>query len=250
MALGGQSDRERVDVLLVARGLAPSRTRARALIDAGKVTVDGQPVEKASLMVARTAELAVKELDHPYVSRGGLKLEGALRDLALNPRGLVVADIGASTGGFTDCVLRHGAHRVYAIDVGHGQLAPSLAQDPRVISLEGQNARYLTAQSLPELVDLVVVDASFISLTKLLSALTALLKPHGKLLALVKPQFEVGPQHLGKHGVVKRDELRERALHEVIRAAEELGLVLVGHADSRVPGPEGNREIFALFVRK
>jgi 23S rRNA (cytidine1920-2'-O)/16S rRNA (cytidine1409-2'-O)-methyltransferase len=238
--------RERVDTLLVSRGLAPSRTRARALIEAGKVYAEGALVTKPSLSVLTSSALEVRDDEPSYVSRGGHKLAGALRAFALDPRGLVVADIGASTGGFTDCVLQQGALRVYAIDVGHGQLAPSLVQDPRVHSIEHTNARHLTAASLPELVDLVVVDASFISLGKLLPALVTLMKPRAQLLALVKPQFEVGPAHVSK-GVVWSDEHRARALADVIACARELGLTCTGHADSELAGPEGNREIFACF---
>ncbi len=239
--------RERIDRVLVARGLVPSRARARALIEAGKVRVAGQVVHKASDPVEPDGPFEVA-FDHPYVSRGGLKLEGALADLALDPAGLVVADIGASTGGFTDCVLRRGAARCYAVDVGHGQLHPSLAGDPRVVSMEGVNGRYLGERTLPEAVDLVLVDASFISLTKLLPALVRLLVPRGRLLALVKPQFEVGPENLGKRGVVSDDALRMQALAQVRSLAETLGLACLGHAESRVPGPEGNREIFVLFA--
>ncbi len=240
--------RERIDRVLVDRGLAPSRTRARALIENGKVSVAGCLVQKPSDFVSPSAPIEV-EPDHPYVSRGGLKLEGALRDLALNPQGLVAADIGASTGGFTDCLLRHGATRVYAIDVGHGQLHPSLAGDARVVSMEGVNARHLAQDALPERVDLVVVDASFISLTKLLHAIVQLLGDAGRVLALVKPQFEVGPSGVGKRGVVSSDELRHSALAQVVAAAEALGLRAQGHVDCQLPGPEGNREIFVLLER-
>jgi 23S rRNA (cytidine1920-2'-O)/16S rRNA (cytidine1409-2'-O)-methyltransferase len=239
--------RERADRLLVAQRLAPSRTRARALIEAGKVFADGVRVERASDLLAPDIALALSELDHPYVSRGGLKLEGALDDLSIELTDLVVADIGASTGGFTDCALQRGAARVYAIDVGHGQLHEKLREDSRVLAREGVNARELTSTSLPEMVDLVVVDASFISLTKLMPALSSLLAPGGRLLALVKPQFEVGPEHVGRTGVVKDDALRERALRDVVGSAH--GLTFLGSAESRVPGPEGNREIFALFRR-
>ncbi|MDB4973093.1 MAG: binding methyltransferase FtsJ like protein [Myxococcaceae bacterium] len=241
--------RERVDRLLVQRGLAPSRTRARALIEAGKVLADGAVVTRVSELFGPQVELAISGLDHPYVSRGGLKLAGALTDLALEVVGKVVADIGASTGGFTDCVLRNGARRVYALDVGTDQLHPSLRADARVVAREGINARHLTADSLPEPVDLVVVDASFISLTKLLPALVTLLAEGGQLLALVKPQFEVGPERVGRRGVVSDDGLRNEALEGVSAAARELGLTLLSNVDSRVPGPEGNREIFALFLR-
>ncbi|MET0285300.1 MAG: TlyA family RNA methyltransferase [Polyangiales bacterium] len=239
--------RERVDRLLVARGLAPSRTRARALIEAGKVFAAGVVLKSASDLVAADVELTLSELDHPYVSRGGLKLEGALEDLQVEVRGLVVADIGASTGGFTDCVLQRGATRVYAIDVGHGQLHEKLRTDARVIAQEGVNARELTG--LPEPIDLVVVDASFISLTKLLPALAPLLHSNGRLLALVKPQFEVGPEHIGKRGVVSDDAQRERALAEVVAAAATQALRFAASANCRIEGPEGNREIFALFTR-
>jgi 23S rRNA (cytidine1920-2'-O)/16S rRNA (cytidine1409-2'-O)-methyltransferase len=241
--------RERVDRLLVERGLAPSRTRARTLIEASKVFADGALVTRASDLFAAEVSLTVSELDHPYVSRGGLKLASALDDLQVDVTGLVLADIGASTGGFTDCVLQRGAARVYTIDVGHAQLHPRVASDPRVIAREGVNARHLTADSLPEPVDIVLVDASFISLGKLLTALASLLKAQGKLLALVKPQFEVGPEHVGARGVVSDDNLRASALASVCAAAAELGLALIGHADSRIAGPEGNREIFALFVK-
>ena len=208
----------------------------------------GRVIAKVSDMVEPDAVFELLP-DHPYVSRGGLKLEGALEDLGLDPQGCVVADIGASTGGFTDCVLRRGATRCYALDVGHGQLHPSLAQDPRVISMEGINARHLDAHALPEPVDLMLVDASFISLTKLLPALVPLLAPQGRVVALVKPQFEVGPQGIGKRGVVTDDGLRTQALAQVKQAAAELGLSALGHAESRLPGPEGNREIFVLFAR-
>lgn len=241
--------RERVDRLLVARGLAPSRTRARVLIEAGKVLAAGVPVERPSDLLEPDAELVVTELDHPYVSRGGAKLAGALADLRVEVLGLVVADIGASTGGFTDCVLQRGARRVYAIDVGHDQLHPQLRGDPRVVSMEGVNARHLAPDSLPEPIDLVLVDASFISLVKLLPALASMVAPHGRLLALIKPQFEVGPERVGRGGVVADDALRAEALTGVQEAARSLGLTLSAHADSQLAGPEGNREIFALFVR-
>jgi 23S rRNA (cytidine1920-2'-O)/16S rRNA (cytidine1409-2'-O)-methyltransferase len=242
--------RERVDRLLVERGLAPSRTRARALIEASKVFADGAVVVRPSDLFAAEVTLTVSELDHPYVSRGGLKLAGALDALQVDLSGLVLADIGASTGGFTDCALQRGAARVYAIDVGHGQLHPRIASDTRVVAREGVNARHLTADSLPERVDVVMVDASFISLTKLLPALVSLLAERGRLLALVKPQFEVGPEHVGARGVVDDDDLRASALAGVCAAAAELGLVLLGHADSPIAGPEGNREIFALFEKR
>lgn len=241
--------KHRADKLLVDRALAPSRTRARALIEAGKVSANGVVVARPSDLLEVDCDLTISELDHPFVSRGGLKLDGALTDLTVDVRDLVVADIGASTGGFTDCVLRRGAARVYAIDVGHDQLHSSLRTDPRVVSREGVNARHLTADSLPEPVNLVLVDASFISLEKLLPALVQLLAADGRLLALVKPQFEVGPEHVGRRGVVADDALRLRALESVTAAAVAVGLSFIASADSRLPGPEGNREIFALYAR-
>lgn len=240
--------RERLDKLLVQRGLCESRARAQAAIEAGSVRVDGVLAEKPASMVAADAALELAD-ELRYVSRGGLKLEGALADLRLSVRGLCVADVGASTGGFTDCVLAHGARRVYAIDVGHGQLHARLCADPRVVTMEGVNARELTADSLPERVELVVVDASFISLLKLLSALVTLLTDAGMLLLLVKPQFEVGPEHIGKRGVVRDDALRLRAVDDVAEAARVLGFTHRTSVDSRVHGPEGNREIFLLLQR-
>ena len=241
--------RARVDRLLVERGLAPSRTRARALIEAGKVCANGALVTRASESFEPHVELVLTELDHPYVSRGGVKLEGALRDFGLDVRDAVVADIGASTGGFTDCLLQRGAARVYAIDVGHEQLHPKLRADARVRVMEGVNARELQSADLPERVDLVVIDASFISLEKLLGAVLPLLKREGELLALVKPQFELGPTKVGPRGVVRADDLRQEAVASVTQSAAQLGLVRVRMADSQLPGPMGNREIFVLFRR-
>ena len=240
--------RERLDKLLVQRGLSESRARAQAAIAAGDVKVDGAVVEKASAWVARDAALELTS-EPRYVSRGGLKLEGALAELELSLRDLCVADVGASTGGFTDCALAHGARRVYAIDVGRDQLHPRLRTDPRVVALEGVNARELSANSLPEAVDLVLVDASFIGLGKLLPALVTLLTEAGALLLLVKPQFEVGREQVGKRGVVREDTLRMRAVEEVAEAARGLGFSQHGLAESRVHGPEGNREIFLLLRR-
>lgn len=240
--------RERIDRLLVARGLVPTRARAQALIAAGHVRVAGQPVAKASDLVAPDAEITL-ESELRYVSRGGDKLAGALEDLALSVAGLVIADIGASTGGFSDCALQAGARRVYAIDVGHDQLDPRVRDDARVVRMDGVNARELSPSSLAEPVDLVLVDASFISLTKLLPALVGLLAADGRLLCLVKPQFEVGPEHVGKRGVVRDDAQRVRAVAEVAEAARDLGFVPLGEAECRLPGPEGNREIFLLLGR-
>ena len=221
-----------------------SREKARALVLAGKVRVAGEVVHKAGRRVRPEAELTV-DSGPRYVSRGGQKLEGALRDLEVDPTGLVCLDVGASTGGFTDCLLQHGAAKVYAVDVGYGQLAWSLRQDPRVVVMERTNARYL--ESLPEPVILCVVDASFISLRLLLPAIRGLLAPGGRVLALVKPQFEVGRGRVGRGGVVRDDGLRECAADEVATSGRGEGLSELGRVDCELPGPKGNREIFLLF---
>ncbi|MBL9037480.1 MAG: TlyA family RNA methyltransferase [Archangium sp.] len=240
--------KERLDVLVVERGLAESRTRAQALILAGQVVVDDQRVDKPGTRVSVEAELRLKGEVLPYVSRGGLKLKAALDACGLDVRGFVCADIGASTGGFTDCLLQSGAVRVHAIDVGYGQLHEKLRKDPRVISRERVNARHLTDEDLPEPVDVVVIDVSFISLTLVLPAVLPRLKPAGHLIALVKPQFEVGPEHIG-HGGVVRDEAARRGAIERIRAfVRAQGLHEVSCLDSPVHGPAGNVE--ALLVSK
>ncbi|MCB9593864.1 MAG: TlyA family RNA methyltransferase [Sandaracinaceae bacterium] len=227
--------------MLVERGLVESRARAQAIVLAGKVFCGDQRVEKAGHKVHVDAELEVRGRDHPFVSRGGVKLAGALDAFALDPTGLVAADFGASTGGFTDCLLSRGATRVYAIDVGYGQLAHSLRVDPRVVVMERTNARHLT--ELPEPIDLVVIDASFISITKLLPAARAVLREGGEVVGMVKPQFEVGPGRLDR-GVVKDPAARVAAIDEVARAAEALGFEVVDRCDSTLPGPEGNLEAF------
>lgn len=235
---------ERIDQTLVARGLAPSREQARALVLAGKVKVDGAPVTKAGARIRPGVDICV-ERGPRYVSRGGNKLEGALSDLQVDPTGLVCLDVGASTGGFTDCLLQHGAARVYAVDVGYGQLAWSLRQSPQVVVMERTNARHL--RSLPDPIALCVVDASFISLRLLLPAIRLLLAPGGRVLALVKPQFEVGRGRVGRGGVVRDDALREGSADAVTSSAAEHGLHEVGRADCRLHGPKGNREIFLLL---
>ena len=238
--------KERLDVLVVERGLAESRTKAQALILAGQVVVDDQRVDKPGTLVPVEAELRLKGEVLPYVSRGGLKLKGALERFGLDVRGKVAADIGASTGGFTDCLLQEGATRVHAIDVGYGQLHEKLRKDPRVRSRERVNARYLTEEDLPEPVDVVVIDVSFISLTQVLPAVLPFLQPGGVLVALVKPQFEVGPEKVGKGGVVKEPAFRQEAIDTISAFVREKGLTVRGVVDSPVPGPAGNVE--ALLV--
>jgi 23S rRNA (cytidine1920-2'-O)/16S rRNA (cytidine1409-2'-O)-methyltransferase len=237
--------RERLDKLVVARGLAPTRARAQALILAGKVTVDGQVVSKAGTTVAMDAEVALREEDHPYVSRGALKLVAALDAFAVDPTGCVCLDVGASTGGFTDLLLRRGARKVYAIDVGYGQLAWSLRQDPRVVVLERENVRELDAAKVPEPCDLAVIDVSFISLTLVLPKVRELLRPPaGKsVIALVKPQFEAGREHVGKGGVVRDPAARQGAVDKVATWAAANGFTVGATIESPIHGPAGNIEI-------
>jgi 23S rRNA (cytidine1920-2'-O)/16S rRNA (cytidine1409-2'-O)-methyltransferase len=241
-----KSRKERIDVLLVDRGLAESRAKAQALILAGQVVVGDQRVDKPGTQVSVDAELRLKGEVLPYVSRGGLKLKAAIDRFGLDVRGRVCADIGASTGGFTDCLLQEGAVRVHAIDVGYGQLHEKLRTDSRVRSRERVNARYLTAEDLPEKVSVAVIDVSFISLTQVLPAVLPFLEPGGLLVALVKPQFEVGRERIGKGGVVRDAAARQDAIDTVLAFAREQGLTVQGVMDSPVPGPAGNVE--ALLV--
>jgi 23S rRNA (cytidine1920-2'-O)/16S rRNA (cytidine1409-2'-O)-methyltransferase len=236
----------RLDVLLVERGLAPSRERARALVLAGAVTVNGQPVTKAGAAVSPDAEVSLLVPDHPYVSRGGLKLAHALDAFGINVAGRLALDIGASTGGFTDVLLQRGARQVVALDVGHGQLDWRLRNDPRVVVIERVNARNLVPSVLPpecRHFDLVTIDVSFISLRQVLPAVPALLAPGADVVALVKPQFEAGREEVGKGGVVRDDRIRARVLDEVVSAADALGLRRAGVTESPIAGMEGNREL-------
>lgn len=235
--------RERLDKLLVARGLAESRERAQALVMAGRVFVAGQRVDKAGAPTALDAALEVVGDACPYVSRGGLKLAGVLGPLGVEPAGRVCLDVGASTGGFTDVLLQAGAARVYAVDVGRAQLHERIRQDPRVIAHEGVNARLGLGAVVVEPVSLVVMDLSFISLTKVLPAVVPVLAPGAEVVAMVKPQFELSPKEV-KGGVVRDDALREKAVQQVLACAEALGLRLLGREDSPVHGPAGNREVF------
>lgn len=238
--------KERADRLLVARGLATSRNQAQALLLAGRVFVGEQRIDKAGTLLGLEAELTVREGSR-YVSRGGTKLQGALDQLQFDVTTMVAADIGASTGGFTDCLLQHGASQVFAIDVGHGQLASSLRNDPRVVVMERTNARHLEPQSLGKLVDLAVVDASFISLEKLLDAIARILAPGGHLLALIKPQFEVGRHEASRHkGVIRDDELRTAAIEKTVDTVKAHGFDIVGQCASSIKGPKGNLEHFVL----
>jgi 23S rRNA (cytidine1920-2'-O)/16S rRNA (cytidine1409-2'-O)-methyltransferase len=245
------SAKERLDILLFQRGLADSREKAQALVMAGLVYSGDQKLTKAGHKIDRTVELMVKGKDHPYVSRGGVKLAGGLDHFSdIDPKGMIAIDVGASTGGFTDVLLRRGASRVYAVDVGHGQLDWTLRQDERVTVLEKTNARYLTTEHISETPNLVVCDASFISLTKVLSSCLALVCPGGWLVALIKPQFEVGKGQVGKGGVV-RDPILHQEVQDRITSwlSDDMGWKVHGVVESSITGPEGNRE-FIIAARK
>ncbi len=242
--------RERLDKLLVDRGLVASRERARALVMSGAVLVAGQPETKPGTLVDPAAEITLREEDHPYVSRGALKLIKGLDTFGIDPTGMVCLDIGASTGGFTDVLLRRGARRVYAIDVGYGQLAWSLRNDPRVVVLERENVRNLDVAKVPEPCDLAVIDVSFISLTLVLPKVAELLRPPaGKsIVALVKPQFEVGREQVGKGGVVRDEAVRRSAVDKIRTWATAHGFVAGDDVESPITGPAGNVE-YLLHLR-
>jgi 23S rRNA (cytidine1920-2'-O)/16S rRNA (cytidine1409-2'-O)-methyltransferase len=232
--------RTRLDLLVAQRGLAESRERAQALIMAGSITVGGKRVDKPGTAIADDAEVALSGPDLPYVSRGGLKLEHALDTFGLDVRGQVAVDIGSSTGGFTDCLLQRGAVRVYAVDAGRGQLHATLRADPRVVVMEETNARYLT--TLPEQPTIATFDVSFISLLKVIPAVTALLAPPAMLVALIKPQFEAGAAMVGKGGVVRRPEVRRKVVSQVLSGMAALSAPPRGLTVSPLRGPAGNVE--------
>ena len=241
----------RADKLLVERGLVETRAKAQALIMVGKVFSADRRIEKAGDLVAEDAPLEVKGQDHPWVSRGGLKLAHALAHFALDPKGAFAIDVGASTGGFTDVLLAYGAAKVYAVDVGHGQLAWKLRNDPRVVVLERTNARRLSANEIPEPVDWVVCDASFIGLETVLPAALSLTKPTAIAIALIKPQFEVGPERVGKGGVV-RDPVLHQEVCDRISAwfHRQPGWTVLGIVESPILGPEGNKEFLIAATKE
>jgi 23S rRNA (cytidine1920-2'-O)/16S rRNA (cytidine1409-2'-O)-methyltransferase len=243
-------EKERLDKLLVDRGLAESRTRAQAMILAGEVLVDNQRSDKPGHSIPTTVEIRIKSEPLKYVSRGGLKLEAALSEFHIDPGGKGCVDIGASTGGFTDCLLQHGAASVWALDVGHNQLAWKIRQDTRVVVRDGINARSLRPEDFPELFELATVDVSFISLTKILPSLASIVVPGADVIALIKPQFEVGKGEVGKGGIVTNPAQHRRVVAEVIAAAEAVGLDLRAVIDSPILGAEGNREFLAHLVRR
>jgi 23S rRNA (cytidine1920-2'-O)/16S rRNA (cytidine1409-2'-O)-methyltransferase len=246
--MGGKGEKKRLDVLVVERGLAESRQKAQAMILAGEIEVDGAKAEKAGANFAETARIEVHSRLQKFVGRGGFKLEGALEDFHADPRGRICLDVGVSTGGFTDCLLQHGATRVYAVDVNTEQIAWKLHEDERVVRIK-KNARDLTAADLNEAVDLAVADVSFISVQKILPGTSACVKAGGELLILIKPQFELERGDVGKGGIVREPELHEKAIASVRKAAETLGLRVMGVAPSRLAGAEGNQEYF-LHARK
>lgn len=238
-------NKKRLDILLTEQGYADSRSKAQAIIMSGLVYVDGQKADKPGISYEETASIEVRGAVCPYVSRGGLKLEKALRDFGVKPVGYVCSDSGASTGGFTDCLLQQGASKVFSIDVGYGQLDWKIRSDPRVVVMERTNIRYVTPEQLGEPLDLSVIDVSFISLKIVLPAIKALLKPTGQVLCLIKPQFEAGKDKVGKKGVVRDPETHKEVLDQFVTLARQLEFRILGLTFSPVKGPEGNIEFLA-----
>ncbi|OGQ51475.1 MAG: hypothetical protein A2W66_08180 [Deltaproteobacteria bacterium RIFCSPLOWO2_02_56_12] len=242
--------RERLDKLLVERGLVASREEGRSRILAGEVLVDDQPLAKAGSLVDSNALIRMKGKSLPYVSRGGVKLEKALQEFSIEVGDKVVLDVGASTGGFSDCLLAHGARRVYAVDVGYGQLDWKLRNDPRVVVLEKRNIRYLEGEELSDPPQIATIDVSFISLRLVLPKVQKLLTPYGEIVALIKPQFEVGKGKVGKGGVVRSGEEHRRVIEEIKEAAVALKLEVRGVTESPLLGPKGNREFFIYLIKR
>ena len=234
--------KKRLDVLLTEQGYADSRSKAQAIIMAGQVYVDGQKADKPGISYEETVSIEVRGVTCPYVSRGGLKLEKALRDFGVEPKDYVCSDSGASTGGFTDCLLQQGAKKVFAIDVGYGQLDWKIRSDERVVVMERTNIRYVTPEDLGEPLDLSVIDVSFISLKIVLPTIKTLLKPTGQVLCLIKPQFEAGKEKVGKKGVVRDPQTHQEVLDMFVELADSLGFTILGLTFSPVKGPEGNIE--------
>ena len=234
--------KKRLDVLLTEQGYADTRSKAQAIIMSGNVYVDGQKADKPGISYEETVQLEVRGETCPYVSRGGLKLEKALRDFGVKPEGYVCSDSGASTGGFTDCLLQQGASKVFAIDVGYGQLDWKIRSDPRVVDMERTNIRYVTPEQLGEPLDLSVIDVSFIGLEIVLPTIKTLLKPTGQVLCLIKPQFEAGKENVGKKGVVRDPKIHQMVLDNFVSLVHSLGITILGLTFSPVKGPEGNIE--------
>ncbi len=239
----------RLDLLIVERNLASTRTKAQALIMGGVVFVDGQRVDKAGTLLKTDVEITIKDSSLKYVGRGGLKLEGALKHFDIDVKGKTALDIGASTGGFTDCLLQNGASKVYALDVGYGQLDWKLRNDERVVVMENINARHLKPDDLPESVDIIVIDVSFISLTNIFPPALLFLKPKGILIALIKPQFEVGRGEVGKGGIVKDKIKHEQVVDKIAKQIEQHNLEVCGVIDSPILGAEGNKEFLVVAIK-
>ncbi|NLT94647.1 MAG: TlyA family RNA methyltransferase [Clostridia bacterium] len=242
-------EKQRLDLAVVEQGLAESREKAKALIMAGQIKVDGVIVDKAGTSIEKGAKVELVGNPLPYVSRGGLKLEKALDYFNIDLTDKVMADIGASTGGFTDCALQRGAKRVYAIDVGYGQLDWKLRNNPRVINMEKTNARYLKESDLPEKVDFVSIDVSFISLEKILPVTRDILKEQGQIIALIKPQFEAGREKIGKKGVVRDPRIHLEVIQKILRCAQDLEFNIIGLTFSPIKGPEGNIEYLLALCK-
>ena len=242
-----KSGRDRLDRTLVLRALAQSREQADQLILSGKVQVDGMPVDKPARLVSSDTRIEILGEGEPYVSRSGRKLEAALDVFHINPEGLVAMDVGASTGGFTDCLIQRGVRRVYAVDVGYGQLDWRIRQDPRVVALDRQNIRYLPRAAVPDPIDIVVIDVSFISLALVIPAALPFLRHPALMVALIKPQFEVGRGQVGRGGIVRDDNQRHAVMERIVACARGFGLDSIGVMDSPVQGQKGNREILAAF---
>lgn len=238
----------RVDLALLQRGLVPSREKAQALIMEGKVRVNGAVVDKPGRMIAPEAEVEV-EVDKKYVSRGGIKLGSALKEFNIDPSGKIAMDVGASTGGFTQCLLQHGAKRVYAIDVGYGIIAQELRQDKRVVLHERTNIRYLKREAIPDVIDIATIDVSFISLKVVIPKVKEFLKPGGEIIALIKPQFEVGRKEVEKGGIIKDEKKHKRVIEEISRFSEETSLRPLKVIESPITGKDGNKEFFIHLKR-
>lgn len=245
----GYSMKERLDVLLVQRGLAPSREKAKVMIMEGNVFVAGQREDKAGTSFDEKVEIEVRGNTLKYVSRGGLKLEKAMANFGISLENKICMDIGASTGGFTDCMLQNGAKKVYSVDVGYGQFAWKLRQDERVVCMEKTNIRYVTPEDIDDILDFASVDVSFISLTKVLPAAKELLKEHGEMVCLIKPQFEAGKEKVGKKGVVRDPKVHEEVIEKVISFAQEIGFGIKNLEFSPIKGPEGNIE-YLVYIQK
>lgn len=241
---------QRLDSLLFDRGIFPSREKARRAVMAGLIEVEGRLVDKPGTSVSEESQLRVRGTREPFVSRAGRKLAAALDHFDIDPDGAICLDVGASTGGFCDCLLQNGARKIYAVDVGYGQLDQRLREDPRVVVMERVNARYLEPAAIADEIDLITIDVSFISLTKIVPSVLPMLKTTGRVLPLIKPQFEAGKGKVGKGGIVRDPEFRRTVIEETVTALESVGLQSLGCFDSPVVGAKGNQEAFAFFQRR